>query len=59
MSECDEYRARAAECRQKAKNARGEDEKHSLLALADSWLQTAELHKILDHHARGAHAAAA
>ncbi len=59
MSECNEYRARAAECRQKAKSAGNEEEKHSLLAIADSWLQTAELHKILDHHARVARAAAA
>ncbi len=59
MSEYNEYRARAAEFRQRAKSASSEDEKHSWLAIADSWLQTAELNKILDHHERITRAAAA
>lgn len=47
MYEYDEHVARAAECQQKAKSARVEDDKHSWLALADSWLQTAELWRVL------------
>jgi len=39
----DIFQARAAECQQRAKNAQTEDEKHSWLALADSWLVTAQL----------------
>jgi hypothetical protein len=39
----DIYQARAAECQQRAKNAQTEDEKQSWLALADSWLTTAQL----------------
>jgi hypothetical protein len=39
----DVFQARAAECQQRAKNAQTEDEKHSWLALADSWLVTAQL----------------
>ncbi len=38
-----EYMARAAQCQQKAENARNEDDKQSWLALADSWRYTAEL----------------
>ncbi len=59
MFEFNHYRARAAECQQKAKTAGNEDDKHSWLAMADSWLQTAELHRVMDHHARVARAAAA
>lgn len=47
MYEYDELVARAAECQWKAKTARNEDDKHSWLALADSWLQTAELQQVL------------
>jgi hypothetical protein len=43
LSAYNHYRARAAEYQQRAKNARNEDDKFSLLALAESWLQTAEL----------------
>jgi hypothetical protein len=52
MSEYNEYRVRAAEFQQKAKNASSEDDKHSWLALADSWLQTAELREILERQER-------
>jgi hypothetical protein len=52
MSKYDHYRARAAECQQKAKSARSDDDKHSWLAMADSWLKTAELHQILERQAR-------
>ncbi len=38
-----EYMAHVAECQEKAKSARNEEDKQSWLALADSWLQTAEL----------------
>jgi hypothetical protein len=41
-------RARAAECEGKARTARNDDDKHSWLAFADSWLQTAELRQILE-----------
>lgn len=43
----DEHMARAAECQQKAKVARSDEDKLSWLTLADSWLKTAELQKIL------------
>jgi hypothetical protein len=43
MSAFDIYRARAAECQQKAKTTQSDDEKQSWLALADSWLVTAQL----------------
>jgi hypothetical protein len=39
----DMYQARAAECQQRAKNAQSDDEKQSWLALAESWLMTAQL----------------
>ena len=45
MSAFDIYQARAAECQQKAKATQSEDEKQSWLALADSWLVTAELRR--------------
>jgi hypothetical protein len=41
----DMYQARAAECQQRAKNAQSDDEKQSWLALAESWLMTAQLRK--------------
>jgi hypothetical protein len=43
----DEHMARAAECQQKAKLARSDGDKLSWLILADSWLKTAELQKLL------------
>ena len=43
----DEQMARAAECQQKAKLARSDGDKLSWLILADSWLKTAELQKLL------------
>jgi hypothetical protein len=39
----DIFQARVAECRQRAKDAPTADEEQSWLALADSWLVTAEL----------------
>ena len=43
----DEHMARAAEYQQKAKLARSDGDKLSWLILADSWLKTAELQKLL------------
>jgi hypothetical protein len=43
----DEYTARAAECHQKAKTARSDEDMVSWLTLADSWLRTAELQRQL------------
>jgi hypothetical protein len=43
----DEYTARAAECQQKAKLARSDQDKLSWLTMADSWLKTAELQMVL------------
>lgn len=43
----DEYTARAAECQQKAKIARSDEDMRSWLTLADSWLKTAELQRLL------------
>ena len=43
----DEYVARAAECQQKAKVARSGEDELSWLTLADSWLKTAELQRLL------------
>lgn len=48
MYEYDEHVARAAQCQREAKSARLEDDKYSWLALADSWLQTAELRQVLE-----------
>jgi hypothetical protein len=43
MYEFDIFKARAAECEQRAKDCKNEDEKQSWLALADSWNTTAKL----------------
>jgi hypothetical protein len=43
----DEHMAHAAECQQKATVARSDEDKLSWLTLADSWLKTAELQKLL------------
>jgi hypothetical protein len=48
----DEYLARAAECQQKAKMARRDEDKLSWLILADSWLKTAELQKLLQRQSQ-------
>ena len=48
----DEYTARAAECQQKAKTARSDEDMRSWLTLADSWLKTAELHRLLKRQSR-------
>jgi hypothetical protein len=59
MYEYNEYRVRAAEFQQKARSARTEDDKQSWLALADSWLQTAELREILERQTRAINKAVA
>jgi hypothetical protein len=43
MYEFDIFKARAAECEQRAKDSKTEDEKQSWLAIADSWHVTAKL----------------
>ena len=43
MRDYDIARDIAAQCQRKAEAAQGEHDKHSWLALADSWLQTADL----------------
>jgi len=43
----DEHMAHAAECQQKAKVARSHEDRLSWLTLADSWLRTAQLQKLL------------
>jgi hypothetical protein len=48
MRDFNHYMARAAECQQKAKSARNEEDKQSWLAMADSWRQTAELQQTLN-----------
>jgi hypothetical protein len=50
-----EYVARVAECEQEAKTARNENNKHSWLAMADSWRKTAELQLILERQAQFIH----
>jgi len=51
----DEYASRIAECEQKAKSARNEDGRHSWIAMADSWRQTAKLRQILERQERDVH----
>ena len=51
MPEFDHYMAHIAECEQKAKTARSENDKHSWLAMADSWRCSAELAKVLQRQA--------
>jgi hypothetical protein len=48
MYEFDIFKARAAECEQRAKDAKTDDEKQSWLAMADSWLVTAALRQAED-----------
>ena len=48
MLDLDVYAARAAECQQKAKGAKSEEDKQSWLAMADSWQETAKLREILE-----------
>jgi len=43
----DEHMAHAAECQQNAKVARSHEDRLSWLTLADSWLRTAQLQKLL------------
>jgi hypothetical protein len=40
--------ASAAECQQKAKGAKSEEDRQSWLAMADSWQETAKLREILE-----------
>jgi hypothetical protein len=51
----DEYASCIAECEQKAKSARNDDDGHSWLAMADSWRQTAELRQLLERQERDFH----
>jgi hypothetical protein len=55
MYELDDYAARFVECEQRAKFARDEDDKHSWLAIADSWRQTAELQWIFKRQEQVVH----
>jgi hypothetical protein len=48
MWNLDVYAAKAAECQQKAKDAKNEEDRQSWLAMADSWQQSAELKQILE-----------
>jgi hypothetical protein len=50
-----EYVAHVAECEQKAKTARSDEDKHSWLAMADSWRKSAELRLILERQAQFVH----
>jgi hypothetical protein len=50
-----EYVTRVAECEQKRKTARNQNDKHSWLAMEDSWRQTAELQLILEWQAQFIH----
>lgn len=50
MREFDRHMARVAECEQRAKGARSDDDRQSWLAMADSWRHTADLAKILERH---------
>jgi hypothetical protein len=47
MSEFDVYKARVAECEQRAKTAKCEDDKQTWLIMADSWRVTATLRQTL------------
>ena len=51
MREYNEYAARAAECEQRAKDARNEAERQSWLVMADSWRETAKLQETLKRQA--------
>ena len=48
MREFDRYMAHVAECEQRAKGARSDDDRQSWLAMADSWRHTADLEKMLE-----------
>jgi len=52
-----EYVAHVAQCEQRAKTARNEEDKHSWLAMAESWRKSAELRLILDRQAQFVHKA--
>ena len=52
-----EYVAHVAQCEQSAKTARNEDDKHSWLAMAESWRKSAELRLILERQAQFVHKA--
>jgi hypothetical protein len=49
----------AVQCQHKAEAVQNEDEKQSWLAVADSWLKTAELYEVLERQAPVAPVAAA
>jgi hypothetical protein len=50
-----EYVAHVAECEQKGKTARNEEDKNSWLAMADSWRKSAELRLILERQVQFVH----
>ena len=52
-----EYVAHVAQCEQRAKTARNEEDKHSWLAMAESWRKSAELRLILERQAQFVHKA--
>jgi hypothetical protein len=49
----------AAQCQHKAETVQNEDERQRWLALADSWLKTAELSEVLERRVPVARIAAA
>ena len=52
MREYNLYKARVAECEERAKTALNEAEKQSWLAMADNWRETAELQEMLSESSR-------
>ncbi len=59
MSKYSVARNIAAQCQHKAEAVQNKDEKQSWLAVADSWLKTAELYEVLERQAPVARIAAA
>jgi hypothetical protein len=51
----DEYASRIADYEGKAKSAGNEDDRHSWLAMADSWRHTAQLRQLLERQERDVH----
>jgi hypothetical protein len=54
-----DYVAHVAECEQRAKTARTAEDKHSWLAMAESWRKSAELRLILERQDKFIHKTAA
>ena len=59
MSKYSVARNIATQCQHKAETVQNEDEKQRWLAVADSWLKTAELYEVLERQAPVARIAAA